>query len=78
MDADLAESGLEPPAFRGVFFSQFLKDGDLGVSGCYVRAGGGRRLAVGACGAGGCLSVYGSCGVISWAAYEFQCECVCR
>lgn len=53
MEADLAESGLEPPAFRGVLFPQFLKDGDLGVSGCYVRAGGGRRLAVGACGAGG-------------------------
>lgn len=53
MDADLAESGLEPPAFRGVLFPQFLKDRDLGVSGCYVRAGGGKRLAVGACGAGG-------------------------
>lgn len=55
MEADLAESGLGPglPAFRGVLFPQFLKDGDLGVSGCYVRAGGGRRLAVGACGAGG-------------------------
>lgn len=26
MEADLAESGLEPPAFRGVLFPQFLKD----------------------------------------------------
>lgn len=56
MEADLAESGLEPPAFRGVLFPQFLKDGDLGVSGCYVRAGGGRRLAVGACVCGGGVS----------------------